>query len=321
MKMKGLVLAAGLGTRLRPLTERWPKPLVPFAGTTPLDLALWRLRWAGIKENAVNSHHMASAIEHALKGNDQKPKVKISFEPEILGTGGVYNPLRTWFDGADVAVLNGDVISDIDLGALVKFHRHEEAAATMALLPKVIPGESAVFHENGRVIAIGKDTPRAGVAQGNFACAQILAPAFLELLPKAGAFDIISNGYQVALSKGLKIAAWIHDGIWHDLRTPRFYWEALCDLVTDPRRTERVGITALREARGLKTKRKGGLFFDDSCVLGAEVQTKGVVILEPGARVGEKASLENVVVLSDGIVAAGEMVRQTVRGDRFSVAF
>src|SRR4051812_38455198 len=108
--LKGVVLAAGFGTRLRPLTELYPKPLIPFAGTTPLELALWQLGRAGIDENAVNSHHRPDLIDAYVASNPLKQKLKVSHETEILGTGGCYNPLRAWQGDNDLVVLNGDVV-------------------------------------------------------------------------------------------------------------------------------------------------------------------------------------------------------------------
>lgn len=256
---KGVVLAAGLGTRLRPLTDRWPKPLIPFVGTTPLELALFRLWRAGIKDVAINSHYLPEQVEAAAKANIFGQNLRVFHEPEILGTGGVYNPMRTWQGDSHLVVLNGDVLSSIDVAAMMAFHQKADAAATMMLLPDVIPGESGVSHKDGRVVAIGRDRPE-GTKTGNFACAQILSPTLLDLLPKTGMFDVISKGYLPALAKGMPIGAMIHAGFWHDLRTPSFYAAAVFDYLKHrDEANDVIGVRTCRVKHGLSAGQIDGV--------------------------------------------------------------
>jgi mannose-1-phosphate guanylyltransferase len=294
---KGVVLAAGLGTRLKPLTERWPKPLVPFCGTTPLLLALRRLHQAGIADIAVNTHYLGDQVQAALMARPFGLSPRVSHEKEILGTGGVYNPLRDWQGSADLVVINGDVVSDIDVESVVAVHRQSDAVATMALLPEVLPGESAVFFEDGRVVAIGKSGP-GGAQRGNFACVQILSRSFVDLLPSTGSFDVISQGYQKALEAGMRVAALVHRGIWHDIGSVQRYAAGVFDVLTRQGGLAALGI----DPRGVTVTPEGG-------------------VIEDGAEVGAGAVVERSIVLPGGKVAAGEHVKSLIIASTGRISF
>ena len=311
---KGLVLAAGLGTRLRPITDFYPKPLIPFLGASPLLLSLWRFEKAGIRSTAVNTHFKAEQVTQTLSKRPFGLEVRSFHEPEILGTGGVYNPLRTWLGTDDLIVINGDVVADFDIQALLSRHRAAHAIATMALLPSVVPGESPVFHRDGKIIGIGtkKEATPAGAMAGNFACAQVLSSKFLDLLPKSGAFDVITKGYQVALSKGLSIGAYLHKGIWHDMRDPGFYWAAVQDVATDDDAMTDLGIPAIRSALGFKELGRGRRIFDSTCRVASDVKWDGICVLEPGAEIQAGCQLSNVLILPGGRIAAGTTLSDAI---------
>jgi len=143
--MKAMILAAGLGTRLRPLTDDRPKALVEVGGRTLLEITLRRLRKFGIREVIVNVHHFADLIVEYLKSNDQfGMRIEISREDDLLDTGGGLRKAADFFlrdvsgqgeagRGEPFILHNVDVLSSIDLGAMVKFHREQEALATLAM--------------------------------------------------------------------------------------------------------------------------------------------------------------------------------------------
>jgi NDP-sugar pyrophosphorylase family protein len=288
--VKGLVLAAGLGTRLRPLTTLYPKPLIPFLGSSPLEIALGRLAKAGIKQVAVNSHYLPEQIAAVLERNPFGQELALSHEEVLLGTGGVYNPLRKWLGSDDLFVYTGDIVADVDVAKVAAYHRQGGFVATMALLPSVVPGESGVHEKEGRVVAIGKE-PVAGATARNFACVQVLSPAFLELLPKNGTFDVIRMGYQVAFEKGLPVGGIVHDGMWHDIRDPQFYWLALKDVMA------RAGMRNF-VARGAQI------------AAGASIGEN--VVVEHGAKVEAGARLESCVVLPGVTVQKDQSLVQAI---------
>lgn len=321
--VKGLVLAAGFGTRLRPLTNEFPKPLVPIFGLNPLGLAVGQLQAAGISDLAVNTHYQADKIADfvlALPG----PKIHISHEEEILGTGGAYNPLRAWLGDSHLAVINGDIVCSLDIGAVVERHLSSAALATMALLPAVLQGESGVHHSGGAICGIGA-IGKKGAFSGNFACVQVLSPAFFQHLPASGSFDIISSAYRSILDQNLKLSAYEFSGIWHDIRTPDFYFAALADLANKWGEAEMSGIRNCLAKAGIRYDQTRSSAAPNAPIIvrGAHV-SEGVVLgtevfIEANASVGRGAILERAAILPGGTVAEGSLVKNKIIGKNFSV--
>jgi NDP-sugar pyrophosphorylase family protein len=132
--MKALVLAAGLGERLRPLTDTVPKPLLELGGRRLIEYSLAMLRRAGIAQVMVNVYHLADQIRAAL-GDGRAYGLEISYAPEevLLGTGGPLSRLRGYFGNESFVVANSDNILDLDLASMIEFHRRRRAVGTFAL--------------------------------------------------------------------------------------------------------------------------------------------------------------------------------------------
>jgi NDP-sugar pyrophosphorylase family protein len=153
--MKAMILAAGLGTRLRPLTNDRPKALVEVAGRTMLEIAIERLRGFGVSEMIVNVHHFADAIVEYLQANRNfGMRIEVSREESLLDTGGGLKH-AAWFFREGSAnsqgpfiVHNVDVISNIDLGRMVQFHVEQGALATLAMQDRET-SRHLLFDEHG----------------------------------------------------------------------------------------------------------------------------------------------------------------------------
>jgi mannose-1-phosphate guanylyltransferase len=132
--MKALVLAAGMGERLRPLTEVTPKPMLELGGRPLIHYPLAMLQRAGITDVAINLHHLAQIIQQGL-GDGSALGVHITYAPEpvLLGTGGPLNGLRDFLGDDTFVIANSDTILDLDLNAMIAFHRQRNALATIAL--------------------------------------------------------------------------------------------------------------------------------------------------------------------------------------------
>lgn len=319
-KYKGLVLAAGFGTRLRPLTNAFPKPLVPFAGTTPLALAVSKLVSLGVESIAVNSHYHSDQIYSATSLSQKMfPDValKLSHEPEILGTGGALNPLRSWLGDSPLIIINGDVVSSISLTDLVEIHESRRACATMALLPKVIQGETSVFHNNGLIKAISKSEIPSNASSGNFACAQIITKTFVDLLPHEGSFDIISKGYLPALASSLTVAAYIHCGYWHDLGTPKSYLSALLDLFNLPTDALEKTLQLNLRSNQMNLDLSKQSLVHQRARIGAQVVLGPRVIVEADSVLGDRCHITESIILPGAQVSAGETIHRMIIGKDF----
>ncbi|WP_141736692.1 nucleotidyltransferase family protein [Oligoflexus tunisiensis] len=246
--MKALLLAAGLGTRLRPLTEVLPKPLCLFYGRPILDLVYEQIKKVGIHQIAINTHHLPLVINQHIQKHPAvyTPPPHISHEPEILGTGGAINPLRAWLGSDDLLICNGDVMADIDLKALVQQHRESGSDATMVLLDRHKKGTNPVAYEGTAIRAIGdqpvKATERHTLA--TFSGIHIIGPRLVRAIPAGGSPSII-EAYHRLLAEGARIQAFIHRGFWEDLGTPRDYFAAHQAVLLHPDRAglcQRLGL-------------------------------------------------------------------------------
>jgi len=229
--MKAMVLAAGLGTRLRPLTDDRPKALVEVAGRTMLEIALTRLRYAGIREVIVNTHHYAEMVEAWLRAhapNDMR--IEISREDELLDTGGGLKRAAWFFrepgPDADEPFLlhNVDVLSTIDFAAMVEAHRKSSALATLAAQHRPT-SRYLLFDKDGKLCGrrAGNDgptelaLPAAGPQALAFAGVHVLSPRIFSMLREEGAFSIIPAYLRLA-AQGERIA---------QFRADQFYWRDL----------------------------------------------------------------------------------------------
>ena len=292
--MRALVLAAGFGTRLRPLTDELPKPLLPVLGRSLLGRSLEALAAAGCEAAAVNLHHRGEAIVAAFGDRWAGVPLTWSREDPILGTGGALVPLREFFAGAgEVVVVNGDSLCDWPLAALLARHRRSGAAATFLLAGRPAPrafGGGVAVDRRGRVVAL-----RPGEAFGEparrfvFAGAHVLSPALLAGLP-AGPSDSMSSIYLPLLARGGTIASLVTWRPWYDLGTPSRYLEAVLDQADREAggRWSAPGTPLPARARGRCVVEAGAVVAPDAVVADA--------VLLPGARVGAGSRLRRVVV-------------------------
>ncbi len=133
--MKAMILAAGYGTRLQPLTNEKPKALIEIDGRPLLELIIWKLVASGVDAIIINTHHFAEQIESFLQGRRNFGiRIELSYEPEILGTGGGLLKAKQFLEGADPFILhNVDIFSTIDLGEMYRYHLRTKALATLAI--------------------------------------------------------------------------------------------------------------------------------------------------------------------------------------------
>jgi NDP-sugar pyrophosphorylase family protein len=228
--MKAFILAAGLGTRLRPLTATVPKILVPVLGVPMLDrLAAGLARW-GVGQLALNTHHLAEDVQRRVAALEQRggpPAFRCFHEPELLGTGGALVHIAPFWD-SDVLLWNGDVLADADVAGLLAAHRAGGALATLLLSGRAA---SSRFQVDATGVLCGIDSPRRGdrrlVATPTGAPRSrayhgiaVLAPALLPRIARPGAFDLVEALLEVA-AQGGRIGSYdAGDGFWGTSGSP-----------------------------------------------------------------------------------------------------
>lgn len=238
--MKAMVLAAGLGTRLRPLTDDRPKALVAVAGRTLLEMTLARLRSFGVDEAIVNLHHHAEMICDFLEAHGNfGMRIEVSREDELLDTGGGLKKAAWFFledeesAGQPFFLHNVDVLSNVDLGRMMRFHMEQEALATLAVQDRET-ARYLLFDGEGRLC--GRRAGRDGrdemareatrVRALAFSGIHVISPRLLKEMREEGAFSIV-DAYVHLAARGEKIVGFRADEYyWRDVGRPELIAEA-----------------------------------------------------------------------------------------------
>ncbi|MBK9165574.1 MAG: NDP-sugar synthase [Acidobacteria bacterium] len=231
--MKAMILAAGFGTRLFPLTIDRTKPAIPFLGKPLVGYVAEYLAEFGFREIVVNLHHQPDSVIAAL-GDGSQFGVKINYsieQPAILGTSGALDHARQLLGDETFLVINGKLITDIDLAAAIETHRSSGAIATMVLKPNVARERfTEVFTSENRVKGFGGMPSLEASGKSNeppymFTGIQILEPRVFDYIPRGVYSDIVPTFYRPAIDAGAVISAHITDGRWFELSTMKRYLE------------------------------------------------------------------------------------------------
>jgi NDP-sugar pyrophosphorylase family protein len=226
--MKAMVFAAGEGQRLRPITEKTPKPLVAVAGRPMIDYPLLLLRHYGTHQIIINLHHLGDQVENYL-GDGAKFGLQICYsrESELLDTGGGLLKAKPFLQDATFIVINTDVLIDLPLAEVVAFHRRNRAAATLVLRPDAHADRygSMDIAADGRICRFlstrSPETPTLSGRKLMFTGVQILEPGIFNYMPSAGSekFSTTKDVYPKMLLAGERLYGFQFDGFWQDLGT------------------------------------------------------------------------------------------------------
>lgn len=231
--MKALVLSAGYGERLLPLTSTIPKPLLEVGGRPLIHYPLLMLKHAGIKDAAINVHHLAGEIQHAL-GDGAALGISITYSPETIlqGTGGPLLALRSYFGSEAFLILNCDTIIDLDLNDLIAFHRRRAALATFLLRRGDIEAYSRIeIDRDGRIRrmrllkarsrgefvdypAALPDEVAATLAPYMYCGVMVCEPAIFDMVPTTPPFSLMADLFAPVAARGLPLAGFVHDGFF-----------------------------------------------------------------------------------------------------------
>lgn len=218
-----MILAAGFGTRLRPLTDTTPKPLVPVAGFPMIAYPLTLLRAAGITEVVINLHHLGAQIRSALgDGSRYGVSIEYSEEDPILDTGGAIKKARPFLDGGTFLVLNSDMICDLDLREAIAHHRARAAIATMVLRPDPRADSYGIIEIDAETRIrrfLGKpDQVDVPLTPLMFTGIHVFEPAVFDYMAE-GHFSITRQTYPAMLEKDCRLCGYVFRGYWRVVDT------------------------------------------------------------------------------------------------------
>lgn len=287
--MKAMILAAGLGTRLHPLTNRIAKPAVPIGPRSLIEWIISHLASQGMNDIVINLHHLPETIRDRV-GTGAHLGVRVEYvmeEAEVLGTSGGLANAKSYFVDQDVFLLvNGDSLFEGDLRAAVDAHRASGAIATMILLPPR-PGYGVVHAAGGRVRSIaGRPSGQGGGDPFHFSGTHVLSRRVFDWLPH-GVSEINRDIYPALLDRGETIGAHIVGDPWRDLGDPASYL------------ANTIGFLA---AKGLLPDSRAAV--DPGALIegGADIRSS---VVWAGARVRAGAQMEECIVTTDTVVEPG----------------
>jgi NDP-sugar pyrophosphorylase family protein len=326
-RLRAVVLAAGKGERLRPLTDFLPKPLLPVRGKPVAAYTLEQLARQKCEAVAINLFHLGDQIRRAFGDSFAGMPLTYSPETELLGTLGALVPLHEFLSAADlILIINGDSLCRWPLRRLIQTHRERAAQASLLVSKRVDPegfGGGVAVDTNGNVVSFRRagGEPTAG-RRRVFMGAHVLSPDVMERLVKAPA-DFIADLYEPLLAEGARLAAVETACRWHDLGTPERYLRGARSWARQVRRVggQRCWVSPEAELAADVSVRQAVV--EKGCRLGKGAEISGSLLLE-GVRVGDRCRVLQSVVgpgvaLPAGTSVEGRMVTR-VRSDSVPAA-
>jgi mannose-1-phosphate guanylyltransferase len=319
--VKAVVLVGGEGTRMRPLTETIPKPLIPFMNRPFLDHVFDHLGAHGVDEVICSSPYLQDEFRSFLAARRGAPSVTWITEDEPLGTCGAIVGALDHVDRTFL-VLNGDVLTDLDLGALVEFHRDRGALGTIALTPveDARPFGLVDTAPDGRVRAF-REKPADPIPGTINAGTYVLEPIALDRVPRGVMVSIERETFPDLISRGEPVYGFPSDAYWMDLGTPAAYLTAHQDALAGRIR----GRSYPRPLLGEDVAIAPGAEVADLVVVGPEARVGAGAridrsVLHARVSVGERALVEGTVVGPGGEIGPGATVRHAVLAEGARVA-
>lgn len=309
--MRAIVLSAGYGTRLWPLTEDRTKPAIPILGKPLVGYVAEYLAGYGVDEIVVNLHHRPESVRRAL-GDGSRFGVKLHYveEPVILGTSGALDNRREFFERETFVVVNGKIITDIDLNAAIETHRMMNALATLVLLPNIRRERfSVVETEAVRIKGFGRMPTNEGPVPLMFTGIHIMEPRILEYVPRGVFSDSVTDVYPKAMANGEIIAAHVASGKWRELSTLKRYLDINVELLQEEGKTFVVGVNALVSASATV---KDAVLWDD-----VEISDRARinrVVLADKVKIGAGEVIENAVVVPRRLVEGKKPPEKAIPG-------
>ena len=316
--MRAMILAAGYGTRLWPLTIDRAKPAIPFMGRPLVGYVAEYLARYGYDEVVVNLHHRPESVRAAL-GDGSRFGVHLHYveEPTILGTSGALDNARALLDGETFVVINGKLATDIDLDAALETHRRTDALATLILRPNPKRERFSTVHtQDGLLVGFGPSPLPSDNEEGMadiplmFTGIQILSPRIFEFIPRGVFSHSTTDVYPKAIERGERIAVHVSNDMWFELSTIQRYLDISLTLMRGEGRNVEKGEGSIIEA---------GAEVEDAILWehvriesGARVRR---AVLGAGVEVKAGDAYENVAVVRAELARREERPEKALKGE------
>ncbi|MEP6636455.1 MAG: NDP-sugar synthase [Acidobacteriota bacterium] len=323
--MRAMILSAGYGTRLWPLTEDRTKPAIPILGKPLVGYVAQYLAGYGYRDIVVNLHHRPESVRAAL-GDGSRFGVNLHYveEPEILGTSGALDNARVHLENETFVVINGKIITDIDLDAAMQTHRKTGAIATLILLENTRRERfTTVETKDGFLCGFGGMPSAASAVDGKpplmFTGIQILEPRIFDYIPRGIFSHSTTDVYPQAIAKGELIAAHVAAGKWYELSTLQRYLDISLTMLAE----EGLHLTSGSGSVISETAQVSQAVLWDNVVVEANAHVRRAVLGDSvQIRAGEM--IEDAVVVRGSLVqgkeAPGKALKGKIQGENFVVS-
>jgi mannose-1-phosphate guanylyltransferase/mannose-1-phosphate guanylyltransferase/phosphomannomutase len=319
-------MAAGLGTRLQPLTYEVPKPMVPVVNRPIMEHILALLARHDLTQVIANLHWYPETIQgHFGDGSALGLELTYSYEEELLGTAGGVRNVREFFDDGPFCVMAADALTDIDLQALARTHAEHEWIATLAT--KRVPNVS----EYGVVVTGGdhrvqgfQEKPDPAEALSDLANCMIyvLEPEIFDYFPDKQEVDFALDVFPALLEHDVPFGVHVADAYWNDVGSVPEYLQGNLDALNGAVDVEPAGTVIDAEAGGELggVELKGRVLIGDDVEVGTDVRMDGPIVLGPGTRVGDGARVRESLLLPQAEVPANALLAGAIAGRRGALA-
>ncbi|MCL1971793.1 MAG: NDP-sugar synthase [Endomicrobia bacterium] len=322
--MKAFVLAAGAGTRLRPLTHHIPKPMIPILGKPVLYHILNNLKEYGFNNICVNLFHYPDSITGYFKNNYMDININYSLEKKLLGTAGAVKKQEKFFDKTFI-VMSGDGLTDINLKNVLNFHKRKKALATIVL--KEIDsrfeygitiagkdGKVKRFVEKPKFSDIFENTVNTGI--------YVFEPEIFNYIPNNKFFDFSMDLFPLLLKNKKKIYGYIMDEYWTDIGNILEYKKGVFDALDGKVKIsmpfgKKKGSYISKYAKIDKTaKIKGPCFINDNVYIGKNVIINPYSVISKNVKIEDNAVIEKTIIWNGSHIGKGAKLSNTIVGHK-----
>jgi NDP-sugar pyrophosphorylase family protein len=314
--MKAMILAAGFGTRLRPLTQTVPKPMVPVMNRPLLERTIELLRSANILDIAVNVHHLPEeVIAHFGDGSSFGVNLHFSREEKILGTAGGIKAVQGFLEGGTFLVINSDIIVDIDLNQVLEFHRERGSCLTLVVREDDSPKkyDPIEIQQDGRIVHfVGASSMQVSdnTKRVMFTGIQIMEPEIFSRIPEGKFCGTTEDVFPEMIEEGLPVFGYLHRDYWIDMGNREQYLKVHKDAL-DGKIILKTGLTKIPEGSSIVPP----VLMGEGCMIEPGARIGPNVVLGNGCHVKKNAVVENSV-LWDGVTVGSDCtVRQSILGN------
>lgn len=319
--MKAMILAAGFGERLWPLTADRTKPALPVLGKPLVGYVAEYLAVQGISDAVVNLHHRPESVRRAL-GDGRRFGLRLEYvhEPVILGTSGALDNARESFEDETFVVINGKVITNLDLRAAISMHQAVGAIATLVLKPNAARERFSVVETRDGLVTrfAGMPDPKSDVVPLMFTGIQILEPRIFEYIPRRVFSHSTTDVYPQAIARGERVAAHVADGMWYELSTLQRYLDISLALLQVQGRNVYLGNRSRVEA---EASIHDSILWDHVVIQGDAALSRTVI--GDGVEIGIGERFENSIIVRrkivEGKIPPAKALKGYVSADKFVV--